>query len=209
MTIQQAATDTQNTEESEQPDLEVDLAQLAAATQAGANAHADIDVDVDVDGQPEMTTEQIISQLTHDDQDLHDLLRSHAQAEYDAQQANDGLLPAHFSDQNLQSGVDSSTTDQPGLNITSGTGGDFGIDQALAQQIKASLDEPIVFGAGPPGSCDICQRTQTTVWRKVHLPDRDLHVCNRMSPPPLFLFFPFLSVLFLALHTFSLGPLEV
>ncbi|WRT70262.1 uncharacterized protein IL334_007257 [Kwoniella shivajii] len=31
---------------------------------------------------------------------------------------------------------------------------------------------------GPPGSCDICARTETTVWRKLTLGDQDLKVCN-------------------------------
>ncbi|WVF73080.1 hypothetical protein IAT40_007899 [Kwoniella sp. CBS 6097] len=31
---------------------------------------------------------------------------------------------------------------------------------------------------GPPGSCDICMRTETTVWRKLSLGTQDLKVCN-------------------------------
>ncbi|WVR07714.1 hypothetical protein IAU60_004756 [Kwoniella sp. DSM 27419] len=31
---------------------------------------------------------------------------------------------------------------------------------------------------GPPGSCDICTRTETTVWRKLVLGTQDLKVCN-------------------------------
>jgi len=32
---------------------------------------------------------------------------------------------------------------------------------------------------GPPGSCDICGRTETTVWRKLTLAGEDHKVCNR------------------------------
>lgn len=31
---------------------------------------------------------------------------------------------------------------------------------------------------GPPGSCDICMRTETTVWRKLVLGGIDHKVCN-------------------------------
>lgn len=173
------------------------MTQLA---ESGTGTQAETEVgpegEGEVDTEPEMTTEQIISQLTHDEQDLHDLLRSHAQAEYEAQQqVTDGMLPSSFT-----GAVDeSSNIDPPGTvresasgsnSANGGVGGDsiggeLSLDQTLAQQIRA-LQEPIVFGAGPRGSCDICQRTQTTVWRKIRLPDRDLHVCNRMSSRPFF-----------------------
>lgn len=35
---------------------------------------------------------------------------------------------------------------------------------------------------GPPGSCDICGRTETTVWRKLNLAGEEHKVCNRESP---------------------------
>jgi hypothetical protein len=31
---------------------------------------------------------------------------------------------------------------------------------------------------GPPGSCDICNRTETTVWRKITLGEEEHKVCN-------------------------------
>lgn len=34
------------------------------------------------------------------------------------------------------------------------------------------------FKRGPPGSCDICSRTQTSVWRKLTYDGEDLRVCN-------------------------------
>ena len=202
-----------------QPDVEIDLTQLAEAGTQG-DAEAEAGAEGEADTEPEMTTEQIISQLTHDEQDLHDLLRSHAQAEYEAQQqqqGTDGILPSSFtggvddssgidppgtipepaSGSGIGSGSGSASGSGVGVGVGIGsvggsghggdtTGGELSFDESLAQQIRA-LHEPIVFGAGPRGSCDICQRTQTTVWRKIRLPDRDLHVCNRMSPPSLFL----------------------
>lgn len=34
------------------------------------------------------------------------------------------------------------------------------------------------FKRGPPGSCDICSRTQTSVWRKLTFEGEELRVCN-------------------------------
>lgn len=34
------------------------------------------------------------------------------------------------------------------------------------------------FKRGPPGSCDICSRTQTSVWRKLTYEGEELRVCN-------------------------------
>lgn len=34
------------------------------------------------------------------------------------------------------------------------------------------------FKRGPPGSCDICSRTQTSVWRKLNFEGEELRVCN-------------------------------
>lgn len=39
------------------------------------------------------------------------------------------------------------------------------------------------FKKGGPGSCDICGRTETTVWRKLVLGGKDHRVCNRTSFP--------------------------
>lgn len=140
--------------------------QADAQAEPAMSVQPDLEMSDLADEQPELTTEQIISQLTHDEQDLHDLLQSHAQAEYDAQQhaqAEGISLPSHFG--------------ETGVSPNNGEGSASNIDPSLAQ----SLDDQQAFGAGPKGSCDICSRTQTTVWRKIHLPDRDLHVCNRMS----------------------------
>lgn len=37
------------------------------------------------------------------------------------------------------------------------------------------------FKRGPPGSCDICSRTQTSVWRKLTYEGEELRVCNGES----------------------------
>lgn len=34
---------------------------------------------------------------------------------------------------------------------------------------------------GGPGSCDICSRTETSVWRKLTLGGEDFRVCNGKS----------------------------
>jgi hypothetical protein len=111
------------------------------------------------DMQAEMTTEELISQLAnHDDQDLRDLLTSHAESEYANQQA----IAAHMQQQ-LDS--HSNPLDTPTQSVGHTQIGDF--DGRFKQ--------------GPPGSCDICSRTETTVWRKIRHDDQDLHVCNRTS----------------------------
>lgn len=153
----------------------------AGAAHAHPHAHAD---------QPELTTEEIISQLTHDEQDLHDLLRSHAEAEFDAQQqaaAGLGLpMPLPLSGQFAEGQGEGSSSaaghlvdpalqgEGEGDPETTGAGGGEGDGDGHGDA------PPPNFPRGP-GSCDICGRTQTTVWRKLRLPDHDLHVCNRES----------------------------
>ena len=34
------------------------------------------------------------------------------------------------------------------------------------------------LGKGPPGSCEVCSRTQSTVWRKLTVGEEDYRVCN-------------------------------
>ncbi|WVR00261.1 hypothetical protein IAU59_007404 [Kwoniella sp. CBS 9459] len=56
--------------------------------------------------------------------------------------------------------------------------GQAGEDSGAGSQ---SLSESSVLARlkkGPPGSCDICMRTETTVWRKLSLGTQDLKVCN-------------------------------
>lgn len=175
------------------------LAPVPTATQDQTDVEmAHLGDNVVADTGPILTTEQIISQLTHDEQDLHDLLRSHAQAEFQAQQASGVMThPLQFTYQIIQAaaasavastsaGVGSSNIDRPESSTNNADHGDDnddeveidpGLVQALSQQPQDT--EPIAFGTGPYGSCDICSRTETTVWRKLRLPDRDLHVCNR------------------------------
>lgn len=57
------------------------------------------------------------------------------------------------------------------------------------EQSAASADEQqtkdSVFSRwkkGPPGSCDVCGRTETTVWRKLKFGEDNLKVCNREGP---------------------------
>jgi len=117
--------------------------------------------------QGEMTTEELISQLAnHDDQDLRDLLSSHAENEYAAQH-----ISAHLQNQmdNQANPLDTPTHHHHMGHGESSTG-----HQNMNHQI-------VNFKQGPPGSCDICSRTQTTVWRKVNVNGEDLHVCNRES----------------------------
>lgn len=150
------------------PDNDDPLAASQAETTAVEEndlVEPDIELSQLPEGHTELTTEEIISQLTHDEQDLHDLLRSHAEAEYEAQmqaQAEGVSLPKSFDNLGDSSNIDASSSSN--------------VDPTLSQ----TLDDA-AFGSGPRGSCDICQRTQTTVWRRIHLPDRELHVCNRTS----------------------------
>ncbi|KAL7418437.1 hypothetical protein Q5752_006895 [Cryptotrichosporon argae] len=57
-------------------------------------------------------------------------------------------------------------------------------DDAQASQLDpaaSALATPTVTSRlkkGPPGSCDICGRTETSVWRKLTLRDEDYRVCN-------------------------------
>lgn len=53
-------------------------------------------------------------------------------------------------------------------------------DQAI-DETSAQMDTPSVLSRlkkGLPGSCDICGRTETTVWRKLTLGGEDHKVCN-------------------------------
>jgi hypothetical protein len=54
-------------------------------------------------------------------------------------------------------------------------------DQAVPSPIQ-DPPQPNVLSRlkrGPPGSCDICGRTETTVWRKLSLAGEEHKVCNR------------------------------
>ena len=131
--------------------------------------------------QGEMTTEELISQLAnHDDQDLRDLLSSHAENEYAAQQA----ISAHLQSQLDQQPNPLDTPTQHHHHQT--LGHDHGYEHGHGEGSNPNNHGHVVnFKQGPPGSCDICTRTQTTVWRKLHVNGEDLHVCNRTSPSPL------------------------
>jgi hypothetical protein len=48
---------------------------------------------------------------------------------------------------------------------------------AEEQQAKESVFSR--WKKGPPGSCDVCGRTETTVWRKLKFGEDNLKVCNR------------------------------
>ena len=52
------------------------------------------------------------------------------------------------------------------------------------EPVATSQSPPSVLSRlrkGPPGSCDICSRTETSVWRKITLGGEDFRVCNRTS----------------------------
>ena len=90
-----------------------------------------------------------------------------------------GLLPddADGSTQ-LDPNLDLDTTaleDQPADGAETAGEGSAGtqvIDASVLSRLKK----------GPPGSCDICGRTETSVWRKLSLGDQDLKVCNGEWP---------------------------
>ncbi|OCF38206.1 hypothetical protein I316_00431 [Kwoniella heveanensis BCC8398] len=50
--------------------------------------------------------------------------------------------------------------------------------EAASSQSLAESSVLARLRKGPPGSCDICMRTETTVWRKLSLGSQDLKVCN-------------------------------
>lgn len=58
------------------------------------------------------------------------------------------------------------------------------LDPSLAG-LRAGMESPGVLSRlrkGPPGSCDICRRTETSVWRKLSLNGEDYRVCNGEFP---------------------------
>jgi hypothetical protein len=138
------------------------------------------------EAQGEMTTEELISQLAnHDDQDLRDLLSSHAENEYAAQQAISAHLQSQLDQQ--PNPLDTPTHNHhhhhhQTLGHTHSHEHDHDGNGHGESSTNHGLGHVVNFKQGPPGSCDICTRTQTTVWRKLHVNGEDLHVCNRTSP---------------------------
>ena len=59
--------------------------------------------------------------------------------------------------------------------------------QEATEVENEGVDDPMAVSAvsrikkGPPGSCDICGRTETSVWRKLSLGGNDMKVCNGRS----------------------------
>lgn len=51
-------------------------------------------------------------------------------------------------------------------------------EETVAQAISETPNILSRLKRGPPGSCDICGRTQTSVWRKLSLGGEDHKVCN-------------------------------
>lgn len=147
-----------------------DPSTLQPSQQSQHQAHPVMDLEMDhiSDMQAEMTTEELISQLAnHDDQDLRDLLTSHAENEYATQQA----IAAHLQQQlDSQANPLDTPTHGHARGVNQGESGSAG------ELVLAS------FKQGPSGSCDVCARTETTVWRKIRHHDEDLHVCNRTAP---------------------------
>lgn len=71
--------------------------------------------------------------------------------------------------------------------LDSGTGhGTAGTEGEEGEGGTRESGEPVVPGVlsrwkkGAPGSCDICGRTETSVWRKLTISNEDLKVCNGM-----------------------------
>ncbi|ORY33466.1 hypothetical protein BCR39DRAFT_520308 [Naematelia encephala] len=113
----------------------------------------DGEVQPDADDQQEVTTaEQYI--LSH--------LVGHGQNHRDSSSFVD-YLPDHPIDPSL-------AIDQAGPSATPGTTGSPDIDGAPS--VLSRLRK------GPQGSCDICGRTETSVWRKLKLKNQDFKVCN-------------------------------
>ncbi|GMK56552.1 hypothetical protein CspeluHIS016_0303920 [Cutaneotrichosporon spelunceum] len=51
-------------------------------------------------------------------------------------------------------------------------------DSSLGNSLPETPNVMSRFKRGPPGSCDICSRTQTSVWRKLTYEGEELRVCN-------------------------------